>query len=152
MGALQNIHKNSALCLRIRVCVCVCVCACVCVCVLVHPIQTYNSCNDLGNSIIAGAASKERYLETTGSTDARGSRAGAQQLLQHKVQRLKEMSSLLEHLLAMKRAEYTAFSQCQGTQMALQNALQVRFCVRVSVVSSAFVCEFLCTLVSLCHV
>lgn len=121
-------------------------------CIVVHPTQTYNSCNDLGNSIIASATSKERYLETTGGNNARAHRAGAQQVLQHKVQRLKEMSTLLENMLAMKKAEYTAFSQCQGTQMALQNALQVRFlCVFVSVVASVSVCVFSCTLISWCH-
>jgi len=81
----------------------------------------------LSDSVKSGAAAKEKFLTTTGVVGTGGSAATASgvQQSQGKVQRLQEMSAILEQLLALKNAEHKAFTLCQGTQTALQNALQV---------------------------
>jgi len=81
----------------------------------------------LSDSVKSGAAAKEKFLTTTGVGVAGGSAATASgvQQSQSKMQRLQEMSAILEQLLALKNAEHKAFTLCQGTQTALQNALQV---------------------------
>ena len=76
----------------------------------------------MSDSVKSGAAAKEKFLTTTGGSAATAS--GVQQS-QSKMQRLQEMSAILEQLLALKNAEHKAFTLCQGTQTALQNALQV---------------------------
>jgi hypothetical protein len=81
----------------------------------------------LSDSVKSGAAAKEKFLTTTGVGVTGGSAATASgvQQSQSKMQRLQEMSAILEQLLALKNAEHKAFTLCQGTQTALQNALQV---------------------------
>jgi hypothetical protein len=85
--------------------------------------QAIKACKDLRQVISSGAFHTEKFLSAVGP----GKATGASGRNSHtKMQRMEQVSKVLEYLLAAKQAERESFTLCQGTQLALQNALQVR--------------------------
>ena len=88
--------------------------------------QAIKSCKELWHVISAGAASTEKFLSAATGAAGPGAAMGASGQKAHtKMSGLQAITSVLEQLLAAKRAEQKAFTLCQGTQQSLQNALQV---------------------------